>query len=478
MSELMQKRMLFPVSAEREAYNTIRVKYQSLAQKAQDDFSERYDTLFKNIEDIHNKCDDVAMGYLGKVIDEAIRDLIKYGISDIDENEFYNNYIVDFKNNPWAEGFAEIDDKYLEIVMEAEALDEYRDARAENRGRWVGGGFGVGGAIKGAAGAAAANLAMGAVHGAFNLAAKGITAIGNSFKKSALFSDTDTAASLEVSIYYMIEAVHDALVDAINDKKPETITGFRKKAEAEKAERTFGNINAGRIEGDDAKASLIECLTLDPYVAKYYDYWLKQYGDANGQLELTAQHFGLTNITETKTKLIEDKQSKLDFKTPEACMSNLKELESYAATIGYIAMDTKKAEITTLAEKLDRERRTFNGKTYESIETMKSAKAEFDELQSRTVDGTVYENIELAKSAKNKFDDKQARTVNGVTHDTVEKAEIERSKKKVGIFLGIAIAIVPYIFGFLTLRKGYSMRARIITFVWMAITIGILVSNK
>ncbi|SHO57855.1 hypothetical protein [Vibrio quintilis] len=45
------------------------------------------------------------------------------------------------------------------------------------------------------------------------------------------------------------------------------------------------------------------------------------------------------------------------------------------------------------------------------------------------------------------------------------------SDKKVSIGLGIGIVLIPLIFSWFTLRKGYSGKAKIISFSWLAISI-------
>lgn len=47
--------------------------------------------------------------------------------------------------------YDELEEKYSKIVLSQEQQEEYRRLRKANRGRWQGGGFGVGGALKGAA---------------------------------------------------------------------------------------------------------------------------------------------------------------------------------------------------------------------------------------------------------------------------------------------------------------------------------------
>jgi hypothetical protein len=286
------------ISTEREEYNRIRVKYLSIANKMSDDFARQYSSLFRDIDELHEKCTSVALKYLMTVVDEAIRDLIAHGIYDINEDEFINAYLSDYYT--WDNDFAEVDERYLEIVLSAEQLDEYRIARRENRGRWIGGGFGISGAIKGAAGAAAANLAIGAVHGVFNLAAKGMTAIGNSYNKSELFQDLRTKTHLVESLCKLLFNVHFAFVRAANDRKPGTISGVVAEEERNKATRLLENVSKGRIVGDRARDVIREAILLNPYNTDAYRMWLERYDDSDGLLKLTAQHYGINEVNQTK----------------------------------------------------------------------------------------------------------------------------------------------------------------------------------
>lgn len=78
----------------------------------------------------------------------------------------------------------DLDDLYTELeelYLEKELTKQERAYRKEMRGRWEGGGFGVGGAIKGAVTAGAMNAAAGGFHSTVNL-------IGNTFTSIATHS--------------------------------------------------------------------------------------------------------------------------------------------------------------------------------------------------------------------------------------------------------------------------------------------------
>lgn len=285
--------LLIAVSPERSEYNAIRLKYQKLAEKATKNFSEKW---FKDIDDLHERASTVVFNAVMPVVDVAISDLVARGIVDIDEKYFLENYL-EFS---WEKDFEEIDEQYVQIVLKAEELDAYRTARRQSRSRFVGGGFGIEGAIDGMFKAGAANLAIGALHGTFNLGGKVITGAVNAVKKSQLFNAPSTKASLVNAFYWQLFLVHSALIEAINDKKPDSISGWVDKEEALKATRLFENIKKGRVSKQEAENMLPEILSLNPYDEAVYMYWMQDYDDDNNLLERTADYFGITSFCEDK----------------------------------------------------------------------------------------------------------------------------------------------------------------------------------
>lgn len=433
MSTLALTGIEVPISDARVSYNTLRLKYQRLAEQAAGNFSNNFSTLFKSIDDIHNGCTDAAMSIMHEAAEVAVADLVAQGYYDIDIDAFGEYFAPYFK---WEEDFAVIDDKYMAIVLKAEELDAYRTQRRESRGRWVGGGFGLSGAIKGAAQAGAMNLATGAVHGLFNLTAKGISAVGDAIKKSELYNDPATKQALVNALYRAIFSMHFAYIDAVNDKKPESYTGFVTTDDETKASRLLQNVEAGRVPKKAIKQVMLEALQLDPYNDDFFQLWLGEFGDQNGELEKLESYFGVSVVSSTKRDLIQAHKTSLDFSTPEACDASLAALSKYSAAIGYQEFARESQAIIALKSERERE--------------------------NRTVDGVTYSSDVAAAEAK----DELARTVKGVTYSTPEAAETARTQKKVGIWFFLALLVFPQITPFFTLRKGYSTAIRVISFGW------------
>lgn len=149
------------VPPERVSYNSLRLKYQQLAEAAAATFAANFAVMFTNMDDIHSKCTDQFIPMLRETAEIAVQDIVAHGIYDIDL-ELFGDYMGNHVT--WDEDFAVIDDKYMGIVLKADELDAYRTQRRESRGRWVGGGFGFSGAVKGAMQAGAMNIVGISVH--------------------------------------------------------------------------------------------------------------------------------------------------------------------------------------------------------------------------------------------------------------------------------------------------------------------------
>ena len=422
----------------RTLYNSIRNKYQAIAQQVAEQFSTSYSDHFKSIEDVHTKATGIAMDLLHPAVEAALADLVSYTVYDVDLTCFSDYYNAEAS---WESAFVEVDDRYMAIILKTEELDDYRTQRRESRGRWVGGGFGIGGAVKGAMQAGAINLATGAVHGTFNLIGKGLTAAGNAVEKNKLFADPSTKEALVNGVYWLVFNVHYGLVNALLDRKPELQIGYVSADDSAKATRLLDNIAAGRIPEEAIRKQPIESITLNPYDEASYQHWLTRYGDDDGQLETVERYFGIQVAGIAKNDMMRAHFDILDFSTLEACDASQSKLESYAISIGYRDITDYQTHIAGIKAQLEQHR--------------------------RTVAGIAYTNDEAAAAAR----DDLARTVKGKLYPTHEEADQVRAQKTMGIPLVIAVFLFPYIAAFYTLRKGYSLRARLLSFGWLAFTL-------
>lgn len=210
---LFNQDIIFPDSAERFFDMQYRVW------KALDAASRDFDTWYKNCGDIltalkgyEKKATELVIHYANSPLFNELTDL---GIYDISEDR-YDEDCLDF--SALSEALDTIAQKYNEIIAEQEAEEEYRAERKANRGRVVGGGFGVGGALKGMAAAGAMNAISGAGHGLVNAIGNAGSALAAASSKKSLYNSEATLKVLKEGIKTDILSCFNAHIHLLNER--------------------------------------------------------------------------------------------------------------------------------------------------------------------------------------------------------------------------------------------------------------------
>jgi hypothetical protein len=487
----------------REPYNSLRVKYQKLAQHAEASFFDGFTTIFPNMDVVHESCESVVLEALDRVIEEALSDLVHRRILDVDQERFMEEYLDPYLT--WPEDFRIIDDQYLEIVLKADELDAHRTQRRQQRGRVVGGGFGIGGTIKGATGAAAANAAFGLAHGLFNLGAKAVSAAADHYKKNKLYESEENRRHLSMSMGKLLFSVHYALVDAIEASRPGEISGRVSGPDADKARRLVDNVAKSRIsDPSDVRCALSDAIELNPYDSSAYILYLDHFGDKDQSLEQAARHFSVLTIRAAKRDRISVCTSGFDLTTIHGCTAALAALRTLASRLGYDCseevqdIEKKLNEIREKA-KLAEQRKPKDLQPEVGPATAKSTPPQptgAPEPHPETPSDTapLRPSRRSVADAKLKASDEKTRATEqskeyqrGANLEDVLRHKLivptpdpQQSSKSVqtppasrsiGWKFGLGILILPLPFALLTLRAGYSTWARSISILWMLIFI-------
>lgn len=106
---------------------------------------------------------------------------------------------------------------YNRIVADQEDAKAYRADRKVNRGRFVGGGFGTDGAIKGMVTAGSWNLASGAAHSMVNAVGNIGSSIFASSEKKKLYNSASTKKSLLEGLLDSVFSFFDKYTNYLND---------------------------------------------------------------------------------------------------------------------------------------------------------------------------------------------------------------------------------------------------------------------
>lgn len=239
-----------------------------------------------SIENFMENFSDVSGNIGGNAIKDALDICVNDGYYEIDENFFLEDGRQEFIFDPMFNELEDLFGAYKNIIQQNEDEHEYREQRKENRGRFVGGGFGLGGAISGSLKAGALNMATGLGHSVFN-------SIGNAI--------SNYEASKKLKELYELPQCRDILLNAvnilvnniwlimINDVYQLSIAADQ---EMKKSEAIFNNVINGRIPKEKTKAALLDVLSINPLKGKAYDE-LVEYLDQDELEELLSMYNSL-----------------------------------------------------------------------------------------------------------------------------------------------------------------------------------------
>lgn len=239
-----------------------------------------------SIENFMENFSDVSGNISGNAIKDALDICVNDGYYEIDENFFLEDGRQEYIFDPMFNELEDLFGAYKNIIQQNEDEHEYREQRKENRGRFVGGGFGLGGAISGSLKAGALNMATGLGHSVFN-------SIGNAI--------SNYEASKKLKELYELPQCRDILLNAvnilvnniwlimINDVYQLSIAADQ---EMKKSEAIFNNVINGRIPKEKTKAALLDVLSINPLKGQAYDE-LVEYLDQDELEELLSMYNSL-----------------------------------------------------------------------------------------------------------------------------------------------------------------------------------------
>ena len=232
-----------------------------------------------SIENFMENFSDVSGNISGNAIKDALDICVNDGYYDIDENFFLEDGRQEFIFNPMFNELEDLFGAYKNIIQQNEDEHEYREQRKENRGRFVGGGFGLGGAISGSLKAGALNMATGLGHSVFNSIGNAMSNYEASKKLKELYELPQCRDILLNSVNIL---VNNIWLIMINDVYQLSIAADQ---EMKKSEAIFNNVINGRIPKEKTKAALLDVLSINPLKAQAYDE-LVEYLDQDELAEL------------------------------------------------------------------------------------------------------------------------------------------------------------------------------------------------
>lgn len=250
---------------------------------------------------------DLFAIYLKDSIDCILEFLHSFEIYEYDRTRVisvYKKYATNYLN-----ACEEVYAQYCEIRGDQEGARRSRELAKANRGRFVGGGFGISGAAKGIAMAGAANLATGALYSVGNL-------LGNAVSKMSADLQCDRLFSSEKTITFLFDALKndfllgtDVLEEILVSCNGKSLENPFNNERLSKAKAIMQNIKDNVIPESGQKKALVDVMLNDaPYYDELYLFAYEKFGDDNGNLIRFAEFFGKNNISEKIKKQIEYKK--------------------------------------------------------------------------------------------------------------------------------------------------------------------------
>ncbi len=332
---------------------------------------------------VQRACDDL-WNLFSAVVEEYVNYWIEDGYYDLSPESFFKNYYLPKYPNQQLQiqtAYDELEEKYSKIVLSQEQQEEYRRLRKANRGRWQGGGFGVGGALKGAATAGAMNMVTGIGHGVVNTIGNIGTSIATAGKKRKLYEDEETLVALQTAlsndIFYILTANIKFAMSHTRLKYKE-----RYHNECEKARTILKNISNFNLPEKEYNKAIFQVFDLDPYNPELYRQLLIHYGDMNHELEQIADFFGaLESLKEYKNQILleisgsEKAETYLDYERLLEKMEESAKFYGIDETNSPVFKETQENY-----KRLELEARTFENIVYDSVEEAQKARKEKEEL--------------------------------------------------------------------------------------------------
>ena len=366
------------VSDALEAYNQYRKMFQEEADRAKARFYQLYQQNNSLDAAIANAPNQLHQS-ISPAVDTCVKVLVEHNILTVEAARLEEQYpeIRDI----WCEPYLKLYDRYAEIVLGQEELDRYRVARRESRARWSGGGFGLSGALRGAAMAGALNLVSGAGHMVFNGLGKLVSSISASSQKNQIFGDRETVESLAEGAWKAAFYLHFALIDCLAQTGTDALPASGViSQDAEKNAVAILNNARQMTNPEQCRSAMIQSIQENPFQEDWYRFALQQFGDQDGALEKTAYYFGIRMIRAEKRRQLDEFAKVFPLDTEEQALSAARQVEQFKERIHCIDDSHYSRAITEAVERFDEQYRTVDGEVFPSRETADITRRELSSI--------------------------------------------------------------------------------------------------
>ncbi len=378
---------------------------------------------------------------IGPLVTKAVQMLSDQGIYSIDENLFVSKYLSGY-DDKFYDTLDNMMDRIAEIDEQLASEQRYREVRKASRGRVVGGGFGLGGALKGMATAGVMNATTGMVHSIGNAVGNMGSSMSASSNKAAVYKNAK--ALLREAIincgYYVRNGIRNALEKEANIRCKYVTT-----AESNQAKAILQNYTQGRIPQEQRKSQIIQALVLNPYSTEIYETIWNDYGDKNGDLRKMSSYFGCglqQQIQMIASKYGEDvfsascgeytkafDKKKSIIRLEANIKDSLKKMELYCGEHDIEESLIPKINLCReLLEKADLENRSVNGVIYSTREIANRVKADYHRFYKNCEGRDLTDDIQFRELCNQTY---VSNEFNEIAKAVCEKEKMRRTPEKI-----------------------------------------------
>ena len=285
-------------------YGYWRNRFLVTAEQFQERFSEEYDENCHDIEDV--------VEYVKKRGGQWFAHIAKGCISELEKEKVYlldlNSYTKKYLQGDYFEEFFgicnAINEQYLQIVDAEKAAAEYRRMRKASRGKFSGGGFGISGALKGAAKASLMNMATGAAHSMVNAFGDLGTAGSVARQKKKLFEECGIKEAILEAFYNAIFNMRWTLIHAMECEVGKKYM-YPDDEDIKISEILYQKLVSGKVPDDDIPMIIGQLVRANPYHMPFYKFYIRKYGDKDHTIDKLGEDLDL-NIYGVKYSILGD----------------------------------------------------------------------------------------------------------------------------------------------------------------------------
>lgn len=405
-----------------QIYNRCRIIFFNKIDDLMEGFYSYYHQKANSVENLIDAVSEYYSRISSSLTVLAVKLLVQYGILNCNEKIFQEKYFVTFSDittmNALLEQVDDVDRAYSQRQQE-KAIER------ASRSQWVGGGYGIGGAIKGAIQAEAMNMIT-----------DGFRSIGDSYSDnkdkqkvlkvlSSLIRDDSVCQGIYNDIKTTGFNIFMCFLKELYDNDVLSFVTFPE----EESNAKFENVIRYKKNSDEILRSVIECIRDNPYEVTYYEYLVNEFGDPNKEIEKMAKYLGFEEkIQECKDDIMQDV---LDM--PERnCTEVYKKIEEVQEMSVFIARDSH-VEVLRLKQ-LDIKYRTVDSILFETEQEANTLKKCLS-IPENSYD-KVCEKIKTVKETEKKLSidlkkhidrleekEKNFRNIKGIQCETYEDAQ-------------------------------------------------------